>query len=59
MTTEPEHRRFRRHPCEVTADRLAEHMERWPKAFSDADCDKVAEIRYVLERIAEGLEPDL
>jgi hypothetical protein len=43
----------RRHPCEVTADRLGDHLDRYPDAFDGADRDRVAVIRHVLQDIAE------
>ncbi|WP_237101376.1 hypothetical protein [Nonomuraea sp. MG754425] len=48
--------RDRRHPAEVTADRLANALERWPDAFDGVARDKVASIRTILLDIAESAE---
>lgn len=45
---------YRRHPAEVTSDRLAEAVERWHLQFDPAERDMVAHIRFRLEMIAEG-----
>jgi hypothetical protein len=44
----------RRHPAEVTSDRLAEALDKWPDAFTGAEHDAIAQIRHRLEQIAEG-----
>lgn len=44
---------YRRHPAEVTSDRLAEALEKWPESFTGRDRDKVADVRHILETIAE------
>lgn len=48
--------RERRHPCEVTADRLLEHLERYPNRFDGKTRDEISRIRFVLQCIAEGYE---
>lgn len=47
---------MRRHPAGVTADRLAEAMEKWPDAFDGGDRDMVSQIIHILTTIAEGRE---
>lgn len=42
----------KRHPCEVTADRLGDHLDRYPEAFDGATRDEIAHLRYVLQEIA-------
>lgn len=58
MTADDTRRSFRqrhpRHPAEVTADRLAEATEKWPDAFDGDARDMVAQIRHILNDIAEG-----
>jgi hypothetical protein len=44
----------RRHPAEVTSDRLGDALDRWPEHFDGAQRDAVHDLRNVLERIAEG-----
>lgn len=44
----------RRHPAEVTADRLGDHLDKWPDAFDGAGRDAIAQIRHVLQQIADG-----
>lgn len=48
--------RHPRHPAEVTADRLADAMEKWPDRFNAGDRDAVAQIRHILNNIAEEAE---
>ena len=43
----------KRHPAEVTADRLAEALEKWPDAFDGRDRDMIGEIRQQLQNIAD------
>lgn len=45
--------RSRRHPCEVTSDRLAGHVERFHALLDGVDRDAVARVRQLLERLAE------
>jgi hypothetical protein len=44
----------RRHPCEVTADRLADHYERWFAVFSQSELDAIGIVREALLQIAEN-----
>lgn len=44
----------RRHPAEVTSDRLGDAVEKWYDHFTGPERDMIARIRDVLERIAEG-----
>lgn len=46
--------RYRRHPAEVTADRLADAMDKWPDRFDGSMRDDISRIRTVLQDIAEG-----
>ena len=45
---------MRRHPAEVTADRLAEALEKWPDAFDGGDRDMIGQVIHILRTIAEG-----
>lgn len=49
-------RRSRRHPAEVTSDRLGDALDRWPEYFDGPDRDAIAQIRSRLEAIASGDE---
>lgn len=42
----------RRHPAEVTSDRLAAAAEKWHDHFTGEERDSIARIRRALERIA-------
>lgn len=44
----------RRHPAEVTSDRLGDHYSDWNEKFSGAELDMISDIRQALEEIAEG-----
>jgi hypothetical protein len=46
--------RHPRHPAEVTADRLADAVDKWPDRFDGGDRDAVAQIRHILNDIAEN-----
>ena len=48
--------RYPRHPAEVTADRLADALDKWPERFDAGDRDAVAQIRHILNDIAEEAE---
>lgn len=48
------HASERRHPAQVTADRLADALDKWYEHFDGADRDAVARVRHVLIEIAEG-----
>lgn len=50
--------RHPRHPAEVTADRLGDALDKWPDKFDGADCDMVAQIRHILNTIAEEARGD-
>lgn len=44
----------RRHPAEVTSDRLGDAVTRWCDQFTGAELDMVGVIRDRLEQIAEA-----
>jgi hypothetical protein len=44
----------RRHPAELTSDRLAEHLEQWPDTADGALRDEISHVRHWLESIADG-----
>lgn len=46
--------RRRRHPAEVTSDRLAEARERWLDRFSGEELDMIAALRDRMQQIADG-----
>lgn len=50
-------RQPKRHPMEVTADRLAGHLEDAHARLSGAQRDKFSAVIFMLERLAEGLDP--
>ena len=43
----------RRHPAEVTSDRLGDHYERWVDRLTGEERDAISLVRFALERIAE------
>lgn len=45
--------RHPRHPAEVTPDRLAEALEKWPHAFDGGDRDMASQLIHILDTIAE------
>jgi hypothetical protein len=45
--------RDRRHPAEVTADRLLEHYEKWNGRLSGSELDAISIVRNALQNIAE------
>lgn len=47
-------KRFKRHPAEVTADRLKDDVERWFDKFDGADRDDISHVIFLLEEIAAG-----
>lgn len=49
---------IRRHPAEVTSDRLADALERWPERFDGHLRDAIGELRFALEQIAAGSTED-
>lgn len=48
------HQRDRRHPLEVTADRLGDHMEKHYDQMTGTERDEFSHVRFVLQEIAEG-----
>ncbi|WP_195167781.1 hypothetical protein [Mycobacteroides abscessus] len=48
-------KRTRRHPAEVTSDRLADAYELWHEKFDGAERDMISRLRIALDQIAEGL----
>lgn len=44
----------RRHPAELTSDRLADASERWNDKFTGEELDMIARLRFALDEIAEG-----
>ncbi len=44
----------KRHPAEVTSDRLGNATTTWRHLFTGEELDLVAQIRHALEEIAEG-----
>lgn len=49
---------MKRHPAEVTSDRLLEHYEKWYDRFSGEELLAISKVRYALQRIAEGGDYD-
>lgn len=45
---------YKRHPAEVTADRLLEHYEQYYDKLTGAERDAVGTVRHILQEIAEG-----
>ncbi|WP_158714315.1 hypothetical protein [Kitasatospora aureofaciens] len=43
----------RRHPSEVTADRLTGHYERWYDRLTDQEREVIGTVRAALHRIAD------
>lgn len=50
----PDRTPARRHPAEVTSDRLAEHLERWYDTTDGHLRDQIAAVRDWLERVADS-----
>lgn len=44
----------RRHPCQVTSDRLSDHSARYNDLLDGRERDALALVRHVLEEIADG-----
>lgn len=44
----------KRHPAEITSDRLADASERWHDKFTGEELDMIGRIRDALEQIADG-----
>lgn len=47
-------RSTRRHPAEVTADRLGDAVGRWADKFTPGERDEIGYIIWALEEIADG-----
>jgi len=47
---------YRRHPAEVTSDRLLDAVERWPDKFDGGERDMIGVIRNRLNQIADEAE---
>lgn len=45
---------LRRHPAEVTADRLMEAISRWGDKLSQQERDYISVITHALDQIAQG-----
>lgn len=45
---------MKRHPAEVTADRLAEHIDKYHDKLDGAERDEMSRVRFILYEIAEG-----
>lgn len=45
---------MRRHPADVTADRLSDHVTQWNEKFSGAELDDISFIIHALREIAVG-----
>jgi hypothetical protein len=43
----------KRHPCEVTADRIGDHLDKYPEDFDGATRDDVGHLRHILQNIAD------
>lgn len=43
----------RRHPCEVTADRIADHLDKYPDDFDGEVRDAIGYLRHILQDIAD------
>lgn len=48
----------RRHPADVTADRLGDAVQRWHDRFESAELDMVGVVISRLRIIADGGDPD-
>lgn len=44
----------KRHPAEVTSDRLGDAVTRWGDKMTGQELDAIGQIRHALEEIAEG-----
>lgn len=43
----------KRHRCEVTADRLADDLDRYPEDFDGEARDAIGYLRHILQNIAQ------
>jgi hypothetical protein len=44
----------KRHPAEVTADRLGDAYEKWNDKFDGAELDMIGQLKYAFDQIASG-----
>lgn len=44
----------RRHPAEVTADRLGAAYEKWYDKFDGAERDMISQLKHAFDQIAAG-----
>lgn len=47
-------RRAPRHSCEITADRLAKHIEEYHDRLDGAERDDFSRVKFILDEIADG-----
>lgn len=47
---------MKRHPAEVTADRLGEAYEKWYDKFDGAELDMISQLKHAFDEIAEQPE---
>jgi len=45
---------MKRHPCEITADRLAKHIEDYHDKLDGAERDEFSLVKFILDEIADG-----
>lgn len=45
----------KRHPCEVTADRLGDHLDRYGARITPDNRDLIAQVRFLLQQLADGV----
>lgn len=43
----------RRHPCEVTSDRLGDHLSQYGGRLTGGECDAISHVRHILEILAD------
>lgn len=46
--------RRRRHPADVTAQRLSEALDRWSEKFTPLERDEISRVIWALDQIADG-----
>ena len=44
----------RRHPAEITADRLSKHIEEYHDKLDGAERDEFSRVKFILDEIADG-----
>lgn len=49
---------YRRHPCEVTSDRLGDAYEKYHHLLTGEELDAISRVRSILEEIAGGHLPE-